>query len=307
MEGEKMKYVCLGHATYDTTLPINNYPTENLKYRIERKIECGGGPASNAAYLLAKWKEDTTFIGIVGNDYYGQNIIKEFNHIGVHTDYIEKNSNINTDSSYIISNLANGSRTILTSQSKKIEALNDEIDIKDADVILVDGEHPESAKELLKNNPTAISVIDAGRCTKQVIELCKMVQYVVCSKDFAEEFTKIEIDDKDLNTLITAYEILKSNFQTTVVITLEAAGSFTKIETDYKIIPSKKVKAIDSTGAGDIFHGAFTYFISKNYSLEKTIQLASITGAISVTRIGSRYAIPSLEEVITPGEHSEII
>lgn len=302
-----MKFVCLGHATYDTTLPVNHYPTENLKYRIEKKIECGGGPASNAAYLLAKWKEDTTFIGVVGNDYYGQNIIKEFNHIGVNTDYIEKNSNINTDSSYIISNLENGSRTILTSQSKKILALNDEIDIKDADVILIDGEHPESAKELLKNNPNAVSIIDAGRCTEQVIELCKMVQYVVCSKDFAEEFTKTKINIDDINTLITVYETLKINFQTTIVITLEAAGSFTKIENEYKIIPSIKVKAIDSTGAGDIFHGAFTYFISKNYPLEKTIQLASITGAISVTRIGSRYAIPSLEEIIKPGDNAEII
>ena len=64
------------------------------------------------------------------------------------------------------------------------------------------------------------------------------------------------------------------------------------------IIPSIKVKALDSTGAGDIFHGAFTYFISNGYSLYDTIRYASITGAISVTRIGSRLSIPELDEVI---------
>ena len=70
------------------------------------------------------------------------------------------------------------------------------------------------------------------------------------------------------------------------------------IDNEYEIIPSIKVTALDSTGAGDIFHGAFTYFIANGYSLKETIHLASITGAISVTRVGSRYSIPMLQEVL---------
>ena len=111
-----MKYVCVGHATYDTTLPVNGYPKENIKYRIQEKKECGGGPASNSAYLLAKWGCDTSFVGVIGNDYYGQCIVRELNHMGVNTEYLEKNSEIETDSSYIICNMENGSRTILTSK-----------------------------------------------------------------------------------------------------------------------------------------------------------------------------------------------
>lgn len=302
-----MKFICVGHATYDTTLPVNDFPTENLKYRIEEKIECGGGPASNAAYLLAKWGEDTTFVGIVGNDYYGQNIIKEFNTIGVNTDYIEKNSSIDTDSSYIISNLANGSRTIITSKSKHLRALNDEVNITDADVILVDGEHYETAKEIIFKNPNALSIIDAGRCNEDVINLSKLVNYVVCSKEFAEDFCKIKIDINNAESLITAYETLVMNFKNKVIITLEHNGSFTKIDDQYKLIPSIKVKAIDSTGAGDIFHGALTYFLANNNSLEQSIKYASIAGALSVTKIGSRYAIPTLDEVIGTGSHVEII
>ena len=75
-------------------------------------------------------------------------------------------------------------------------------------------------------------------------------------------------------------------------------GKTPSVINKYKIIPSIKVKAVDATGAGDIFHGAFAYFISNGYNLEDAIRLSSITGAISVTRIGSRNSIPTLKEVL---------
>lgn len=303
-----MKIVCVGHATYDITLPTNTFPIENNKYRIDKRIECGGGPASNAAYLLAKWGEDVSFVGIVGNDYYGQSIIKEFNHVGVNTEYIEKNSSTSTDSSYIICNLENGSRTILTSKTKSIPLLSNPVDITDANYILVDGEHNETAREVIFRNPKAISIIDAGRCTNEVANLCSVVNYIICSKDFAENFTNIKVNYDDLNTLVNIYDILKNSYKNqTIIITLESKGSFTKIGDKYKLIPSISVKAIDSTGAGDIFHGAFLYFLMHNNSLENTIRLSSITSAISVTRIGSRYAIPELNEVMEIYNKNEII
>ena len=303
-----MKIVCVGHATYDITLPTNTYPIENNKYRIDKKIECGGGPASNAAYLLAKWKEDVSFVGIVGNDYYGQSIIKEFNNIGVNTEYIEKNSSTSTDSSYIVSNLETGSRTILTSKAKSIPMLSNPVDIIDANYILVDGEHHETAREVIFRNPKAISIIDAGRCTKEVANLCSIVNYIVCSKDFAEDFTNMKVDYNDLNSLVNIYETLKNSYKTqTIVITLESKGSFTKIDDKYMLIPSIDVKAVDSTGAGDIFHGAFLYFLIHNYSLEDIIRLSSITAAISVTRIGSRFAIPELDEVMEIYTRNDVI
>ena len=301
-----MKFVCIGHATYDTTLALSTFPTENKKIRINNKIECGGGPASNAAYLLAKWGMDTTFIGVVGNDYYGTNIIKEFNEVGVNTEYIEKSKETETDSSYIIANLENGSRTIITSKNGSIDELVEPVEIKNADVILVDGEHYKTALKVINDNPNAISILDAGRVNENTIELGKIVTYLVCSKDFAEDFTKQKIDYNNMESLITIYEILKMYFKTNIIITLEAKGSFTKID-QYEIIPSIKVKAVDSTGAGDIYHGAFTYFIANNYSLKDSIRLASITGALSVTKIGSRYAIPELNEVIKDNYNDEVI
>ena len=73
-----MKILCIGHAAYDITVPLTEYPIENTKNRVPERIECGGGPASNAAYLLAKWNMETYFAGIVGNDNYGNIIENEF-------------------------------------------------------------------------------------------------------------------------------------------------------------------------------------------------------------------------------------
>lgn len=293
-----MRFVCVGHSTYDITLPVKEFPEENKKIRIPNHIECGGGPASNGAYLLAKWGMDTTMVSIVGDDYYGHQVIKEFEDIGVKTRYIEVNPNHRTSSSYIIANTSNGSRTILSSKKQPIRRLEMPVSDIIADAILIDGEHPESAYEIFMNNPDAISVIDAGRLNDETKFLGKKATYVICSKDFAEDFAEEEIDLERLDRLVEIHKKLEEYYETTVIITLEAAGSFTKIDGEYQIIPSIKVEAVDTTGAGDIFHGAFLYFIANGYSLYESIHYASITSAISVTRIGSRYSIPMLSEVL---------
>ena len=292
-----MKVICVGHSTFDTTLPMKEYPTENVKYRLEHHIECGGGPASNGAYLLAKWGMDVTICSVVGDDYYGDRVIEDFKKIGANTEYLEKMPNHMTTSSYIIANMSNGSRTILSSKDAPIRKLSRRVDMK-ADVILIDGEHPETAHEVLDNNKEAVSVLDAGRLNDDTLSLGKKVTYLVCSKDFAEEFTDKKININNIKKIKSIYYELKNYFNTNVIITLEAAGSFTEIAGECQIIPTISVKALDSTGAGDIFHGAFTYFIANNYSLKDAIHFASITGGISVTRVGSRYSIPMLSEVV---------
>jgi len=62
-------------------------------------------------------------------------------------------------------------------------------------------------------------------------------------------------------------------------------------------MPSVKVKTIDSTGAGDIFHGAFVYGLANNFEYEKTLKFAVLASALSVTRVGSYKSIPTLEEM----------
>lgn len=287
-----MKILCLGHATYDITLPMDEFPIENTKNRIQEKIECGGGPASTAAYLLGSFGAETYFAGIVGNDYYGKKIKEEFKKVNVNTDFLELREDHETTSSIVIANKTNGSRTTFAYKPKKVEMKPFELNFK-PDVILIDGQEYERSVEVLKKYPDALTIIDAGRDRLEVIELCKMVKWVVCSKDFAEKVTGLKMDYSNFNTLKVIYNKLKEMFKNEIVITLEDKGCLYNDE----ITPSIKVKSVDSTGAGDIFHGAFTYYLSLGYNIKEVLKLSNYAGAISVSRIGTRNSIPTKEEM----------
>ena len=291
-----MKIICIGNAAYDVTLPMNHFPIENKKTRLDNsRIECGGGSASNCAYLLAKWGMETYFAGAVGDDYYGDKIFEEFEKIGVNTKYLQRKSNVPTTSSFIITNTSIGSRTILT--DKKKEMTMGKVDVDDKfDVIVLDGYEKDFALEVIKKNPKAIKIIDAGSMRESTLELAHLVDYVVCSHDFAEEFTNKTVDYDDMRTLIEIYDDLKKEFSQKVVITLEDKGCFT-YDNGYKLVPSIKVESLDSTGAGDIYHGAFAYCVANNYDIIKTMRMANIAGALSVTKVGGRFSIFTLEEV----------
>lgn len=291
-----MKVICIGHAAYDITTPVENFPKENTKNRVQERIECGGGPAGTAAYLLGKWGVETYFAGIVGDDLYGHNIKKEYDEVNVNTDYLQISPEHTTTSSYIIANRENGSRTILTYRPSSMKMVPIDIDIK-PDMIIIDGQEPEISEQVLKNNPNAISIIDAGRDRKEIRELCKLVTYVACSKDFAESVSGVTIYETD--SLNFAFKKLEDEFKTNIIITLEAAGcAYRNAEGVIEIIPSIKVKAIDSTGAGDIFHGALGYAISQGWAMPDALRFANIAGAMSVTRIGGRYSIFELDEML---------
>jgi len=287
-----MKILCIGNVSYDITYPMDKYPAENFKYRVNDKVVGGGGPSSNAAYLLGKWKMNTHFAGAIGDDTLGKKIVKEFKNVGVSTKHIEVDKGRDTTLAFILLNSETGSRTVFTYRENTL-VLDKKINEK-YDVILMDGQEYEASLHVLKKNPNAISIIDAGRVNERVIDLCKKVTYVACSKKFAEDYTNIKItDEESMNKVL---DIMTKDFKN-VIITLEEMGSIYKENGILKIIPSIKVEVKDSTGAGDFFHGAFTYFIANNYPLERAVRLSNITGALSITKVGTRNSVPDLEEV----------
>lgn len=291
-----MKILCIGHASYDISMPLEEYPIENIKYRVNEKIECGGGPASTAAYLLGSFGVPTVFKGVVGNDIFGRRIVSEFKEIGVDTRYIEVNNKVDTTISFIIINKKNGSRTVFNYASSYPMLRNNEYDFY-PDFILIDGHNYRGSKLALEKFPNAISVIDAGRDAREVIELAGMVNYLVCSKEFAEKVSNIKIDFNNKKTLIDVYEYLKNKFKNIIVITLEDKGCFIKDDDGYKLITAVKVTPKDTTGAGDIFHGAFLYALTKNMSLMDACKFSNICAGLSLRHIGTRNSIPNLKEV----------
>lgn len=290
-----MNILCIGNSAYDITSIVEEYPIENYKYKVLNQIECGGGSCGNTAYMLSKWGLNTYFVGMVGDDYYGKKIRDEFRTIGVKNDYLVLNPNYRTTTSQIIINKTNGSRTILSYHPDKEEMQDIEIDIV-PDIIYLDGREYTMAKKILEKYPNAISIIDAGNDRKEIRELCCMCDYVICSKDFMEKVSGITIINND--TLTNAYYKLNNMFKTNLIVTLEDKGCAYLDNNNVSIVPSIKVNTKDTTGAGDIFHGAFVYAIINKYSLIDSLKFANTAAALSVTRYGGRNSIFDLKDVL---------
>lgn len=289
------KILCVGHSAYDITYLLPNFPIENRKYKAQDRIMVSGGPAGNASYLLGKYGEQVSYITTLGNDVYGREILNDLNKVGVDTKNIIVRDEIVTPCSIIIANGSTGSRTILNyREEKKIDGIEIKYE-KSPEIILFDGHELDIALEVVKKFPNAIKVLDAGTYKEGTRILGAIVDYLVCSEDFARDYCGMEkIEEKDFEYVLNKLKELNKN---TIIVTLGERGSIMEKDGEIKKFKAFKAKAIDTTGAGDIFHGAFVYGLSNNYSIEKNIEFASACASLSVEKLGGRNSIPEIEEV----------
>lgn len=290
-----MSVVCIGQTTYDITLPMQETLIENQKYQIFNTLECLGGPATNAAYLCAMWQIPTVLMSRIGLDTYGNKIMRDLKTIGLNCNYILQSSNIQTPFSIILNNQRNGTRTILNNPG----VLEDIKFVfpKQADIVLMDAHELSTSLSAIKQYPNAITILDAGSCRKHTIQLAQKVDYLICSQDFAQQYTNLDFDPSNKQHHIILMEKLKKLNQNKVVITLGEHGLLYEEDNEVKHLDAYVVDAIDTTGAGDIFHGAFAYAIHEHYSFLQALQLSSMASAISVTTIGGNVSIPTLSQV----------
>ena len=293
-----MKILCIGHSSWDMTVPVDDYPVENTKYRFSEKYSAGGGPASNAAYLLGKWGIETVIATTIGSDDFGTKIKKEFQDIKVNTEYIETNYEKETSFSFILINKKNGSRTVfnVATEHPALKKLNYDFT---PDIIFTDGHDYGATQNAISKYQNAISVIDAGRITPELLELCKYIKYIVCSKGFAETVTGMKFDFNNPQSMVNIYTKLQNKYpNSNLTITLEEHGCLYTSGNEIKIMPGLKLTPVDTTAAGDIIHGAYTYGLANGFDMDKVMTFANIAAGLSVTKMGSRLSIPSLSEVM---------
>ena len=289
-----MKILCVGQASYDITIPVDEFPIENTKNHVDDIIGCGGGTASNPAFLLGKWGMDVAFAGTIGSDIYGKKIIRELLNAHVDTSYIETIEG-DTTISYILVNKQNGSRTVF--RNKNVNKLSDLTLDFIPDIILTDGKEYEQTLKLIEEFPNAITVLDAGKDTEEITNLCYKVDYIVASKEFAEHVTKLKFIKNDHLSMANIYNLLYMRFKKNIVITMEEEGCLYKRGDTLKRMPTIKVSTIDTTGAGDFFHAGFIYGLAKGYSYEHILKIANVTASLSLRYLGSRNSVPDKREV----------
>lgn len=303
-----MKIAVIGNITDDLTVSKNSFIKEGgrvsfFEDEINKNV---GGPASNAASVINKFnngKHIIEFYGQIGNDTNGNYVKEELLKEGTNFKHINISDKVMTPYSFIIINKKENTRTICSIRTRS-DYTNSQIENitydTNYDIILTDGKYINNSIELIKKNPQAISIIDAGRVNDGILKLCQYINYIICSEDFASEVTKIEMGNVKNDYL--AYRKMQEIFKNAkgIAITVGARGYICEENNHVVNYPAFKTekKVIDTNAAGDIYHGAFTYALASNYSYQDSLKFANITASLSTTKVGGRKSIPELEEVL---------
>lgn len=289
-----MNILCIGQSTLDISLPLDQPIQENQKFRVYDKLESAGGPSTTAAILLGLWGQDVTLVSRLGNDIYARHILDSLKNSQVkHIDV--PNVGFQTPLSVILTNKANGNRTIFNCPGQVDPS---DLAIKeDYEVMLCDAHEPEITHRYLDQHPNTISVLDAGGFRAPTIELAKRVTWLVSSQTFAEGYAQRTIDIQDPLTWNVVFGKLHE-LNPSPIVTLGDQGCLYEEQGHIHHLPAFPAVAIDTNGAGDIFHGAFVFGLAQGWPLKAILTLASMTSSISVTRRGGSLSIPSLQEVL---------
>ena len=277
--------LCVGHASYDFIFSVDHHPTADEKIVAQNFLGCGGGPAANAAVTAAKLNFKTAFAGYLGQDIYGENHYQEFLNYCVNTDLIIHGSSPTPLSTIIVK--PNGNRALINYKGNTRALSAGDIDFSSvtAKVVLFDGHEPHISLALLKRlkQQGIPTILDAGSVHEGTLALMNEVDYLVCSEKFAVQFAGDEV---------TALSRL-AQVSKVVVITLGERGLIWQRGQDAGNLPAFKINAIDTTGAGDAFHGAFAAAVASNLNWFQILRFASAAGALCCTKIGARTGLPS--------------
>lgn len=130
------------------------------------------------------------------------------------------------------------------------------------------------------------------------MQVARVSNYIVSSKAFAERYTGKSLPKDDEGITEVLHILREINPGCRVAVTLGSEGLVYLEGNEFVRMPAFPADTIDSTGAGDIFHGAFAYGLSRGLSFVDCLTLGSMTASISTTKMGSQRSIPELDEVL---------
>ncbi len=283
--------LCAGAASYDLVFRVNHHPEPDEKTTADRFIRCGGGPAANAAVMVSRMGLKAAFAGYLGSDLFGRLHLEELQAAGVNTDLVVRGEGPTPVSGVFVK--PSGERSLVNYRAADTILHPGSIDVFDIHprVILLDGHEPELSLVLLgEARAKGIrTVLDAGSLNRGTALLFDKVDYPVCSERFATDFTGAASPDSAIDRLISPARC--------VVITLGRNGLIWKNPEGEGRIPAFPVEAVDTTGAGDVFHGAFAGSLAIGKEWEEILIYSSAAAALCCTRFGARTGIPEGWEV----------
>lgn len=297
LKADKVKrydITALGYCAIDHLCLIPKVP-EDDKVEIRELLISGGGPAATAAFTAARLGARTAYLGAVGDDENGKQILKELKKENIQVAGVMIRPGAISSAAYCWVEQNTGRRNIAWSKGN-IEALRakevQEELICSSRILLLDGHHPEAAiyaAKLAKKSGTKV-LLDGGTFRPHMQDLMDLSDVVIASEAFARQMTGRD-DVKCALMKIYGYG------PEWVVITLGAKGSVAYNGKKFLAQKSFKVNVVDTTGAGDVYHGAFAYKYLSCEDLAEIMRFSSAVAAMKCRKLGGRNGIPRIKEV----------
>ncbi len=280
------KVVGLGACVLDTLINCDKYPQEDTKQKAESIFLSGGGPVGNALVVISKLGVQAEVVGGFGGDSAGEYLLNDFQKYGVGVENATVLKDKTSFTSYIVLAEDKATRTCVFDRgSVPDDPSNIQFSaIDDATVLHLDGNYLKcalSAAKYAKNKGVKVS-LDAGGLYPNIETLLPLVDILIPSAEFAKGLTGKATIPEAMTELWKRYkpEIL--------VVTDGSNGGYYYQNGEAVHYDSVKVKAVDTNGAGDTFHGAFVVAYCEGMSVQKCCEFASKVAAYKCTYKGAR-------------------
>lgn len=295
-----MRVLGLGHCTLDYIGVVDRFVEPDFKKEFAQFSTQGGGAAATAMVTLSRWGVETAFIGKVGSDQRGDEIERTLAEEGVDTTAMVHQTGAVSQVSFIVVESSTGRKNTYLTGGTVEPLILDEIDVdsvlEGVDLLLCDSTHPEVELAMMKaaKEKGITVVLDASEMTPDIRETVAHSDYLVASERFASQFAGVG----ELESLCHA---LLEKGPTVAIVTLGNEGSVAMSVHDRDLIRADAyddVDVIDTTGAGDVYHGAIIHGVLQEWELRKIVRFANAAAGLSCTGIGGRSAIPTVEDIL---------
>ena len=287
--------VGVGLNATDTLILVSHFPAYAGKVAFEEEILSPGGQVASAMVTCARLGLRVKYIGTVGDDQRGRIQMDSLFASGINLDDVEVRRDCANQTAYILIDRSTGERTVLWRRDDclRLEASSITPEkITCARLLHIDGHDTPAvarAAEIARRHSIPVTV-DVDTIYHGFDRVLPHVDYLVASSEFPAQWTNERDPFKALLAIQEEYRI------PVAAMTLGAHGALALADGRFVYSPAFVVNCVDTTGAGDVFHGAFCYAVLQNLSMRETLEFSNAMAALNCTALGARGGISTIDE-----------
>ncbi len=286
----------VGLNATDTLILVPRMPAYAGKAAFTDEMLSPGGQVATAMVACARLGMRVKYIGTVGDDERGRIQMASLRETGIDLSDVQVRHGCPNQTAYILIDRGTGERTVFWRRDDCLRLQPDEIRpeaILAARLLHIDGHDIEAvgkAARIAREAGIPVTV-DVDTIYHGFESVLPSVDYLITSSEFPMQWTNEPDPFKALERMRAEYGMRMA------AMTLGAHGALALTAEGFTYSPAYIVDCADTTGAGDVFHGAFCYAVLQNMTTLEGLDLANAMAALNCTAIGARGGIAGLEEV----------